>query len=112
AMDILVAYDWPGNVRELENIIERAVVMGGGEILLPDHLPENIRSFLPSEEDLLMGLAVKDRPLKEILHEVEKKVIQRALALNHWNKAQTAAKLQISRSALLYKIEEYGLEEK
>jgi DNA-binding NtrC family response regulator len=38
-------------------------------------------------------------------------VILKALVENRWNRVQTAAKLQISRSALLYKIEEYGLEQ-
>jgi Nif-specific regulatory protein len=42
AMRCLEAYDWPGNVRELENAIERAVVLGSTEELLPDDLPETI----------------------------------------------------------------------
>jgi len=36
----LVNYDWPGNVRELENAVERAVVLGSGELILPEDLPE------------------------------------------------------------------------
>jgi Nif-specific regulatory protein len=36
----LTSYDWPGNVRELENAIERAVVLGTTEMILPDDLPE------------------------------------------------------------------------
>ena len=39
---LLHSYDWPGNVRELENAIERAVVMGTTEDLLPEDLPEAI----------------------------------------------------------------------
>ncbi len=38
----LVGYDWPGNVRELENAIERAVVLGSTERILPEDLPESI----------------------------------------------------------------------
>ena len=38
----LMAYDWPGNVRELENTIERAIVLGTTEWILPDDLPENL----------------------------------------------------------------------
>lgn len=38
----LVAYDWPGNVRELENALERAVVLGTTERILPEDLPESI----------------------------------------------------------------------
>jgi Nif-specific regulatory protein len=39
---LLLAYDWPGNVRELENAIERAIVMGMPEDILPEDLPEAI----------------------------------------------------------------------
>jgi Nif-specific regulatory protein len=38
----LVGYDWPGNVRELENAIERALVLGTTERILPEDLPESI----------------------------------------------------------------------
>ncbi len=38
----LTNYDWPGNVRELENAIERAVVLGSSDVILPEDLPENV----------------------------------------------------------------------
>ena len=38
----LIAYDWPGNVRELENTIERAIVLGTTEWILPEDLPEAV----------------------------------------------------------------------
>src|SRR5215216_6033769 len=38
----LTAYDWPGNVRELENTIERAVVLGTTDLILPEDLPEAV----------------------------------------------------------------------
>jgi Nif-specific regulatory protein len=38
----LTAYDWPGNVRELENTIERAIVLGTTEWILPEDLPEAV----------------------------------------------------------------------
>lgn len=42
ARAFLIGYDWPGNVRELENTIERAVVLGTTELILPDDLPESL----------------------------------------------------------------------
>ena len=36
----LMAYDWPGNVRELENTIERAIVLGSSDHIMPDDLPD------------------------------------------------------------------------
>ena len=38
----LLNYDWPGNVRELENAIERALVLGSAELILPEDLPESV----------------------------------------------------------------------
>ena len=38
----LIAYEWPGNVRELENTIERAIVLGTTEWILPEDLPESV----------------------------------------------------------------------
>lgn len=42
ARRLLSAYDWPGNVRQLENAIERAVVLGVTELIVPEDLPETI----------------------------------------------------------------------
>jgi transcriptional regulator with GAF, ATPase, and Fis domain len=42
AMQCLLRYDWPGNVRELENTIERAIVMGSTDEILPEDLPESL----------------------------------------------------------------------
>jgi len=38
----LMQYDWPGNIRELENAMERAVVVGYSEWILPEDLPETL----------------------------------------------------------------------
>jgi Nif-specific regulatory protein len=42
ARPCLTSYDWPGNVRELENAIERAVVLGSSDMILPEDLPEAV----------------------------------------------------------------------
>ncbi|HYV10909.1 MAG TPA: sigma 54-interacting transcriptional regulator [Pyrinomonadaceae bacterium] len=42
ARNCLIAYDWPGNVREVENTIERAIVLGTTEWILPEDLPEAV----------------------------------------------------------------------
>jgi Nif-specific regulatory protein len=38
----LINYEWPGNVRELENAVERAVVLGTTDLILPEDLPEAV----------------------------------------------------------------------
>jgi|SRR5579871_1298665 len=50
ALACLKNHDWPGNVRELENTIERAVVLGSTELILPDDLPESIVENAGTEE--------------------------------------------------------------
>jgi transcriptional regulator with PAS, ATPase and Fis domain len=43
ANKLLCEYSWPGNVRELENVIERLVVTGRSESVMPDDLPMEVR---------------------------------------------------------------------
>jgi transcriptional regulator with GAF, ATPase, and Fis domain len=50
AMACLVNYDWPGNVRELENAIERALVLGSSDTVLPEDLPESVLERAPEPE--------------------------------------------------------------
>jgi Nif-specific regulatory protein len=52
ARECLVTHDWPGNVRELENAIERAVVLGSSELVLPEDLPESILERAPPDQAL------------------------------------------------------------
>ncbi len=50
ALSCLVNYDWPGNVRELENAIERALVLGSTDMILPEDLPESLLERTPPPE--------------------------------------------------------------
>jgi len=43
----LLGYDWPGNIRELENAIERAIVLGSTDTILPEDLPEALLEAAP-----------------------------------------------------------------
>ncbi|SDF86490.1 sigma-54-dependent transcriptional regulator [Sporolituus thermophilus] len=103
AMELFKRYHWPGNVRELANVLERAVIMSSGVIGVQD---------LPGLTTAAASPAIvipETGTLREILHQVEKQVIARALKAHHGNRVKTAQALDISRRALLYKIEEYGL---
>lgn len=103
AMQMLNAYSWPGNVRELANVLERAVIMSTG-VITPAELPG---LFHPNTSDFMDAL--DDKTLKETLQQVERTVIAKTLAKYNGNRVQTAKKLDISRRALLYKIEQYNL---
>src|SRR6266567_2936986 len=44
----LQAYSWPGNIRELKNVIERAMILGNSDELLPANLPHEIVGHVDS----------------------------------------------------------------
>jgi Nif-specific regulatory protein len=66
----LRGYSWPGNVRELENAIERAVVLGSADTILPEDLPEHIRESRPAE--------VSTTLYEEALEDAKRKVVLKA----------------------------------
>ena len=68
----LMNYDWPGNVRELENAIERAVVLGLSDFILPEDLPEAV---LETEQPAGASIA----QYHEAVAEAKKQVILRAV---------------------------------
>jgi len=92
-------YDWPGNIRELKNAIERAVIFGKGTMLLPEDLPESIRT---ADSGAVAGM----RSLEDIEHEA----IQKTLEGTHYKITRAAEILGISRKTLLDKRKKYGLQ--
>lgn len=103
ALQALMEYDWPGNVRELENVIERAVIINKGGIILPGDLPP---SLLKRQSHLT---PVSSNQPQMTLQEVEKAYILNTLEENDWNIQRSAKVLGIDRSTLYAKIKRYGL---
>jgi Nif-specific regulatory protein len=89
----LSSYDWPGNVRELENAIERAVVLGSTERILPEDLPEIIL-----EKQSTTDAAVPK--YHEAVNQAKKQIILRALAQAQGDYAETAKLLGIHTNNL------------
>jgi DNA-binding NtrC family response regulator len=102
----LERYHWPGNVRELQNVIERAVLLGKGDVVTPDDLPSNILAASP-----VAAHAVAGRTLKQALAAPERQIILEALETNQWNRHLTAEALGINRTTLYKKMKRLGLEE-
>jgi transcriptional regulator with GAF, ATPase, and Fis domain len=94
AKDCLVKYDWPGNVRELENAIERAVVLGSGNVILPEDLPETV---------LEAGWSSADEPAKyhRSVKESKRQMILQALEQAHGSYLEAAKALGIHPNSLL-----------
>ncbi|MFZ5632678.1 MAG: sigma-54-dependent transcriptional regulator [Bacillota bacterium] len=112
AMAVITNYDWPGNVRELKNVCEQAVVMSRGSVILVDDLPiggKNGEFFIGSNDSNIHININDNRPLKEIVAEVERQVILKALKDNNWNRQDTARALNLNRRSLYDKMKEYNL---
>jgi two-component system response regulator AtoC len=100
-IEALTRYHWPGNVRELENVIERAVSLARGPLLLPADLPESVREAgpAPADDDGLMTL-----------EELEKRYLVKVLRETAGNKVKAARILGIDRRTLYRMAQRFGLQ--
>src|SRR5829696_1852583 len=79
ARGCLTAYDWPGNVRELENAVERAVVLGSTDRVLPEDLPETVLDAAPDPSSPDTAAAAPVTRYHDALREAKRQLILRAL---------------------------------
>lgn len=98
-LERLVKYDWPGNVRELEGAIQRALVLAGGETLVPADLPADLRPAPAS-------FNAAPWPAETTLEEVETFWIRHILDRCGGNRTQAARQLGIDPSTLWRKLKE------
>jgi len=117
AMQALMAYPWPGNVRELENLVQRLVILHGGETIqladLPEkyteNMPETVHAALapetPDAEELPEGADFNSR-----VSEFEDRLILQALMKTGGNKKEAAQLLNLKRTTLLEKIKKKQLD--
>ncbi|MCX8029952.1 MAG: sigma-54 dependent transcriptional regulator [Thermodesulfovibrionales bacterium] len=103
---ILLDHQWRGNVRELKNVIERAVILCDGSIILDKHicLDEKVSKITETPQDSLHN--IKESALRSL--EIAK--IKEALQQSGGNKTKAAQLLKVSYKTLLTKIKEYKIE--
>ncbi len=103
-LEMMKNYHWPGNVRELENVLERAAVLcEEAAITLADVPP------LVKDRGAILSLSDDNLDLNKTLAEVERAMLERALARAHGVKAEAARILGIKTTTLLYKLGKYGM---
>src|ERR1041384_3777484 len=99
------AYSWPGNVRELRNVLERAVLLGSGDIVQPEQV-----EFSTLRQNAFPGGPPAAEVSDELpLYELEKRALLRALEKSRHNQSEAARILQISRDTLRYRMKKYSI---
>lgn len=100
AYELLMSHNWPGNVRELENIIERAFLLCGDQMIMPAHLPTEL--IIRSQSGVHGSVA-------EAFRQSERDVILLALEKNSYNCAAAAEELEIHKTTLYRKIKKFNI---
>jgi DNA-binding NtrC family response regulator len=119
-LEILQRYSWPGNVRELAHDVERAVILGGSDVLVPEAFDRNRFGLIPSlpEQSTLRtdlpasagAMDAEDPPQPRVfldsynLANAETVLIQKALDATGNNRTKAAALLGISDRTLRNKL--------
>ena len=107
ARQLLLNYSWHGNARELRNVIERIFILENPDIIMAEHLPPEVLSYTT---DSVPGNGSVHLPAHGLsLKEVERDLISKALDNVEGNQTKAARLLGISRDALRYKMQKYGL---
>jgi len=91
AMELLQTYDYPGNVRELENLVERAVMLTKGEVILPETFNEMSSSAPPKTNSLPIISPVFSKSRDHVLKAFERQFLIQQLTKYH-GKVTSAAK--------------------
>lgn len=119
----LMQHDWPGNIRELENAVRKAIVFAKAPYLTSYDLEGGmgLSAYHPGFQPLTASLRGTIRGMlsypsndgsvhASLIREVERVLIEEALAESGWNKSLAARRLGINRLTLRRKLEEFGLE--
>lgn len=98
-------YPWPGNVRELENEMRRLVLSVPGVMISQEDLSAAIRG---SSTETAPSISTT-KFLKDIVSDLEKRMIQEALEQTRQNQQHAAKALGLSRQGLIKKMKRYKI---
>ena len=118
AIENLVRYDFPGNVREMRNLIERAYILSGREEIGAEHFPvsqgndghgASVTTMTQAFVQPMAEIVQTHFDLTALLESTEKDLILRMLTRTGGAQAEAARRMGLSRSALAYKLNKYGI---
>ena len=107
ALEHLARHDWPGNVRELRNACERLAILTPGSRITG----EAIKKLYGEGRAPERGIYRQGVPMKDLVAEAERDIIQQALSFHEGRVTQTAAALGLERSHLYKKMRALGIRE-
>ena len=119
AMAAILAHPWPGNVRELQNAVRYAVIQATSDVITPDCLPATVTGPVPPPADagrladlreLVRGLlrAGADDLYRQVIHEVDRVVLDEVLGHVRGNQVHASELLGLSRTTLRAKLAARG----
>ena len=111
ARNILIHHPWPGNVRELHNTLLRASIWAFGEKITAQDVAEALAVTVAPKAESILGRAL-DHPisLPEIIGDVARHYLERAMAQTHGNKSEAARLLGVgSYQTLSNWLQKYGI---
>ena len=100
-------YSWPGNIRQLENLVKRYAILGNEEAITTD-----LVAGCESSPDVTIPVDGKislKKITRQASKDLERRIIVKMLHAHNWNRKKAATALSISYRALLYKIQETGI---
>ena len=111
ALTMLLNYEYPGNVRELQNIIERAVALGNGNELTPQHLSSYLDEQIQGKRSAIdLDIPPDGIDLEKVIEEIERALLLKALGRTKGIKKKAAELLRINFRSMRYRLEKYGLD--
>jgi DNA-binding NtrC family response regulator len=111
ARQCLEAHTWPGNVRELRNVIERAMILGNGEMIETRDLPPEVREGVEDPSERASPSGVFRLPEEGIVFEdVERDLVTQALERTGYNQTRAARLLGMTRDQIRYRVEKFQVQ--